>query len=207
MIRKKTDKTLPEKELIDEKELEKQLNEYKTLGEELFAESAYLEAQKQFEHAEKLLLTLGREEEALVFSELTIGIMGLIEEREKRLERLERAKLDSNSINIFDLYYEIIDISKKLKDTDAVNMYQSELIQFFQVDKLKLRDLEYQRFSLNKQANSLLNDNLFKKAAENFEKCEKISNFLVQLGGEEEINNVEKFRKKIKDCLNKASQK
>jgi hypothetical protein len=205
MIRKKTDKTLHEKELIDEKDLEKQLNKYKVLGEELFNEGAYIEAQKLFEDAEKLLLTLGRKEEALIFTELSIGIMGLIEEHEKRLESLEQAKLEGNSINIFDLYYEIIGISKKFKDLDAVNMYQSELIQLFQDDKLKIRDLEHQRFLLSKQANSQFIDNLFEKAAEIFEKCERISRFLVQLGREEEIVNVEKFTNKKNECLKKNS--
>ncbi len=86
-------------------------------------------------------------------------------------------------------------------------MYLYELTQFYQSDQIVLRDLEYQRFNLYKQANSLIEEKIYEKSAELYEKCEKISQFLVQIGRENEKNNVEKFREKIKDCLNKASQK
>ena len=86
-------------------------------------------------------------------------------------------------------------------------MYLSELTQFYQTDKITLKDLEYQRFNLYKQANSLIKEKIYEKSAENYEQCEKISQFLVQIGRENEIKNVEKFREMIKDCLNKASQK
>jgi len=204
-IRKNLDKKLHELELIDEKELENQLNEIKTLGEELLHEGAYLEAQKQFETAEKILLKLGRKNEALLFSDLTTGIKELSEEREKRLEILEHEKLEGNSMNIFNIFYDLIEISKNLRDQDAANMYLSELIQIFQADKLKLIDLRNQSLILEEQANSLKNSNLFEKAAKVYEKCEKISHFLVQLGSEEEKTSVEKFRNKKNECIENIS--
>ena len=200
-------KVSPQKESIDDRELIARINNIKFDGENLFNEGAYLEAQKQFEIAEKILLKLGKKEEALLFSDLIVGIKELSEIRDKKLETLEEAKLGNDSLKIFELYYDIIELSKKLKDYDSASMYLSELTQFYQTDQTKLKNLEYQRFNLYKQANSLIEEKTFEKSAELYEKCEKISQFLVSIGRENEKDNVEKFREKIKDCLNKASQK
>ena len=124
-----------------------------------------------------------------------------------KLEILEEAKLGNDSLIIFEIYSDLIELSKKLKDYDSAEMYLSELTHFYKNDQIKLRDLEYQRFNLYKQANSLIEDKTFEKAAEFYDICEKISLFLVQIGRENEKNNVEKFRAKIKECLDKASQK
>ncbi|GAI84552.1 unnamed protein product, partial [marine sediment metagenome] len=55
----------------------------------MFNEGTYLEAQREFETAEKILLKLGRKEEASLFSDLTIEIKELSEDRDKKLETLE----------------------------------------------------------------------------------------------------------------------
>jgi len=204
---KESKKTIKQKEVINDEELMARINRIKIYGEKLFAEGAYLEAQKQYEFGEKILLKLGKKEEALLFSDLTVGIKELNEERYKRLEVLEKEKLGNDSLKIFEIYYDLIELSKKLNDYDSANMYLSELTQFYQTDQIKLRDLEYQRFNLYKRANSLLSEKIFERSAGLYEKCEKISQFLVQIGRENEKNNVEKFRAKIKECLNKASQK
>jgi len=202
---KMQDKKLYKKELINEKELKNHLYEIKALGEELFNEGAYLEALKQFEQAENLLLNLGKKEEAMVYSKLVVEINTFNEEREKKLEILEQEKLDNNFINIFELYFELIEISKKLKDFDAVKMYQYELIQLFKIEKLSISNLENKRDNLEEQANSFLNKNLFQKAAQLYEKCEEISQYIVQLGRGEENSNVDKFRTKKSECLRKIS--
>ncbi|MFX1329611.1 MAG: hypothetical protein ACFE91_15900, partial [Promethearchaeota archaeon] len=195
---------LPSKELIEE-EMEIQINEIRSLGEELFAEGAYLEAQKQFKAGRDLLMNLGREEEAKLFSELLSGIEGLIEEREKRLETLEQVKLEGNVAQVFELYHEIINISKKLRDLDAISMFQSELIQYFQINQFRLKDIENHRSNLEDEADSLLNKKYFELAAQIYGKCEEISQFLMKVGNEEEIANVEKFRNKKNKCLEKFS--
>ncbi len=177
------------------------------MGEELFSEGAYLEAQKQFKLGRDLLLNLGREEEANLFSELFSGIEGLIEEREKRLEILEQIKIEGNSMQIFELHQDIIKISKKLKDPDATSFYQSELIQYFQDNNLNLIDLEKYRFELNQKAESLFNNNIFEMAAQLYEKCEKISQLLVQIGRDEDIAKIEEFRYKKNECLKKIINK
>ncbi|MEJ2293547.1 MAG: hypothetical protein P8Y23_02125 [Candidatus Lokiarchaeota archaeon] len=191
---------------IDEEILKNRIEKIRDFGKELFAEGAYLEAQKQYEFAEKVLLRLGREEEALKFSNLKISIKELTEEREKKLELLEEVKVGKNSIQIFELYNDLIEISLRLKDDDTAEMYKSELVQIFQTDKVKLKDLEYHRFKFYQKANSLLEDESFEKSAEIYGKCENISLFLIELGRINEAVNVEKFRYKINECLKKASQ-
>jgi len=193
--------------ITDEKEIEMHLNEIKYLGEQLFNEGAYLEAQKQFKVGKDLLISLGREEEAKVFSELISGIDGLIEEREKRLEVLDQVKIEGNSVQVFELYDEIIAISKKLRDPDTTSFYQSELIQFFQVNKFKLNDLEEYRSKLEQKADSLSNNNQFEIAAQIYGKCKIISQIFIQLERDEELANIVKFRNKKTDCLNKIKEK
>ncbi len=191
--------------ITDEKDIEIQINEIKSLGEGLFAEGAYLEAQKQFKIGRDLLLSLGREEESHLFSELISGIEGLIEERERRLEILEEIRFKGNSEQFFDLYQEIIDISNKLRDPDAVSYYQAELIQYFQNNISLLEDLEIYRMELNHKAVLSFNNNIFEIAAQLYEKCEKISQLLVQLGRDEDIPKIEEFRHKKNECLKRIS--
>ena len=186
-----------------EKELEVRINEIKHLAEELFTEGAYLEALEQFKLGRDLLLNLKKEEEAHLISELISGIEGLIEEREKRLDLLKQMKIEGNSIQIFELYLDIIEISKKLRDPDTSSFYQSELIRYFQNKELNSLDLEMYRVDLDQKANSLFNNNLFEMAAQIYEKCEKISQLLVQLGKKEEITNLEKYKNKKIECLKK----
>jgi hypothetical protein len=188
--------------ITDEKDIETPINEIKDLGEQLFAEGAYLEAQKQFMLGRDLLIDLGREEEAKLFSELISGIEGLIEEREKRLELLERIKIEGNSVQVFELYHELMTISKKLRDPESTSFYQSELINYFQ-NNLNFVDLENYRYELNQKAGSLIENNIFEIAAQLYEKCENISQLFVQLGREEEIIYIEEFRSKKEECLKK----
>jgi len=113
---------------------------------------------------------------------------------------LENEKIHGDSARIFDLYYDIIEISKKLRDFDAISMFQTELIQFFQTNKFKLPEIEKLRFNLEQQADLLLNDHLFEMAAKMYEKCEILS-LLLENFSKEEIINVENFRNKKDKCL------
>jgi len=204
---KKNNKAILQKESFNDEELMARINKIKTYGEKLLTEGAYLEAQKQFEFAENILLKIGKNEEALLFSDLTIGIKELSEERDEILKMLEKEKLGIDSLKIFDLYYNLIELSEKLKDYDSADMYLSELTQFYQNEQTMLKDLEYQRFKLYKLANSLTEEKNFEKSIGLYEKCERISQFLVHFGRENEKNNVKKFREKINECLSKAAQK
>ncbi|MFX1431915.1 MAG: hypothetical protein ACFFCY_17240, partial [Promethearchaeota archaeon] len=192
--------------MADEKEIAIQINEIKHLGEELFAEGAYLEAQKQFMLGRDLLTNLGKEEEAKLFSDLISGIEGLIEEREKRIETLEKVKIEGNSVQIFELYHEIIAISKKLRDPDTASFYQSDLIQFFQTNRLKVIDLQEHRNILEQKADSLLVNNQCEIAAQTYGKCERISKLFIQLERDGEVANLEKFRNKKTDCFNRIKE-
>lgn len=205
--KKKSKKIIEKQNLsIDEEMLKNRIDRIKKFGDELFAEGAYLEAQKQFEFAEKVLLRMGKKDIALEFSNLRISIKHLAEEREKKLELLEIEKLGKDSLAIFELYNDLIELSLRLKDVEIADIYQSELIQLFQADEKNLKNLEYQRFKLYKQANSYMEAKTYEKSAELYEKCEKISEFLVKLGKDKEIKNVEEFRERIKECLKRASQ-
>ena len=173
------------------------INNIKITGENLFNEGAYLEAQKQYELAEKILLELGKKEEALLFSDLAKKISDLNEEREKKVEILQGEK---DSVKTFEVYYDLIDLSKKLKDFDFASMYLSELTQFYQTDQIMLRGLKSQRLNLCIQANSLIEEKYFEKSAGIFELCEKISQFLVQIDKENGKDKTEIFRENI-NCL------
>ncbi|MFX0024360.1 MAG: LamG-like jellyroll fold domain-containing protein, partial [Candidatus Hermodarchaeota archaeon] len=185
-------------EKLTEEELGIKVTDIKNLGEQLFAEGAYLEAQKQFEIGRDLLNNFNRQEEAQLFTDLISGIEGLIIKREKQLDILEGLKLGGNSRQIFDLYQEIIEISKKLRDLDTTSFYQSELKQYFQNNHSDMFNLEKYRLELKQKADLLFNNNNFDKAAEHYEKCEKISILLAELEREKEVLIKEKFRNKKK---------
>ena len=191
------------KETLDEEELENRLNDIKTLGEELFNEGAYLEAQRQFEIAEELVLKLDKKDEALFYSKLIAHIKSLSEEREVKLENLENEKEKNNFINVMDIYIDLIQISKKLKDFDMSNMFQFELIQLLKDGNLKISDLEHKRNKLEEQANIYLDQNHFEEAAKFYEYCEEISQILLHLDRLEENYNIDKFRDKINEVLKK----
>jgi len=199
------DQSTYKKETINEKELETRLNEIKILGEELFNEGAYLEAQKQFEIAEQLFLKLDKKKEAIFYSKLIADIKLLSEEREEKLENLEKEKEKNNFIKVYDIYFGLIQISKKLKDFDSVEMYQSELIQLLKDGKLKISDLEHKRNNMEEQANNFLDQNLFEEAAEFYENCEEISHLLLLLDRVEEYYNIDKFRNKRNESLKKIT--
>ncbi|MFX1436854.1 MAG: hypothetical protein ACFFAA_06515, partial [Promethearchaeota archaeon] len=193
--------------ITDETEIKNRINEIKSLAEELFAEGAYLEAQKQFKLGRDLLISLGKKEEAKLLSELISGIAGLIEEREKRIEILEQIKLEGNSTQVFELYHEIIVISKKLRDSDSASFYQSDLIQFFRINDFKLIDLTEYRSVLEQEADSLMNNNQFEMAAQIYSKCQIISQIFIQLDRDDEIPNFEKFGNKKTKCLKRIKEK
>jgi tetratricopeptide (TPR) repeat protein len=202
---KKPSSEPPISEIIpEEKANQANIDEIKKLGEELFEEGAYLEAIKQFEHAKELLRTDGKEEEAVIVSELITGIKGLIKEREIRIEALDQEKIDGNSIKIFELFQEVIEISKKLKDFDAVNMFKSEMIDFYNTNKIKLIEIQRYRNNLEKQAELSSSNGQYEKATHEFEMGEHISELIMNFNKNEKIN-VEKFREKKLENLQKLN--
>ena len=72
---------------------------------------------------------------------------------------------------------------------------------------MNIIDLEKYRFELNQKAESLFNNNVFEIAAQLYEKCEKISQLLVQLGRDEDVAKIEEFRYKKNECLKKIINK
>jgi len=116
---------------------------------------------------------------------------------------LEKEKENNNFIKAMELYIDLIQISKKLKDFDSSKMYQFELVQLLKDGKLNISYLEQKRNRLEEQAIICLDQNLFEEAAKIYENCEEISHVLLQLDRVEENYNIDKFRKKINECLKK----
>ncbi|MFW9875376.1 MAG: hypothetical protein ACFFG0_19900, partial [Candidatus Thorarchaeota archaeon] len=202
------DEKIPHKKgTIKEEEIENKINEIKILADNLFNEGAYLEAKKQFKLASQLLLKLNNTEEAAFYSNLITDIDKLCGKRETLLEKLEQEKLKNNFSNYFDIYFEIIEISRKLKDFDMVKMCQSELIQLLKDEKLKISDLENERKIFEKKAENSIKQDNFEDAVKFYENCEEISLILLQLERVEENYNIDKFRDKKNDCLKKVSEK
>jgi len=202
---KSEDKISSKKDKIEEGKLKRRLEVIKALGEELFNEGAYFEAKKQFKEVEELYLTLGNSKKAALYSKLINEIDTLNKERETKLELLEQEKLEDHPKKILTLYFDLIDIAKRLKDSDAVKMYQSEMEHLFNTKKLRIPDFEHKRDSFEKKADLLLNQNHLEKAIKLYENCEKISRFLVKIGREEENFNLNKFIDKKNECIRKIT--
>ncbi len=198
--KKKPDQSLTGDKISNETAFDIELKEIRKLGEELFNEGAYLEAKSQFEIARDKLMGYNRIEEAKMFEELIDGIEGFTEERDKRLENLEQIKSEGNPVKIIEIYFDLIEISQKLKELDEVKMYQSELAQYFKENESKAEKLEKYKVLLEQRADSLYNDSEFEQASKIYKKCEKVSQFLVLLGKDEENSNVIKFRGKKDKC-------
>jgi hypothetical protein len=118
---------------------------------------------------------------------------------------LGQLKIEGNSGQIFELYQEVIEVSKKLRDPDTTSFYQFELIHYFQYNEFKILELERYRFELEHKADLLFNNNNFEMAAQHYEKCEKISVLLVQLEREKEVSIIEEFRYKKDECLKRVN--
>ena len=194
--------TSPES-LIEEIDIEEQVKSFKDLAEEFFSNGAYLEAIEQFQNAKNLLLKHGKDTDVTLISDLIEGIERLVEERESRLNLLRKEKTEGNTVKIFNLYQEVIEISNKLRDFDIITMYQSELTEYFKNNLSKIPEIESYRNDLEKEAELFISTRDFNQAAQLFEKCEEISQILEKYT-KEERTNVEKFRFK-KNVLNKRT--
>jgi len=203
-IKKPSSQSIQSEIIPEEKANKSSIDEIKKLGEELFEEGAYLEAIKQFEHAKELLRTAGEEEEVVIVSELINGINDLIKEREIRIETLDIEKNNGNSIKVFELFQEVIEISKKLNDFDALNMFKSEMLDFYNTNKIKVLEIQRYRNDLEKQAELSSINGQYEKASYEFEMCEHISELIMNFNKNEKIN-VDKFRKKKLENLQKLN--
>ena len=101
----------------------------------------------------------------------------------------------------------MIDIAKRLKDFDGIEMYHSELKQLYDDGILTISDFIQQRDKIEDDANLFLNQFNYQKAADRYENCEDITHFLIKLGREEEMINIEKFRKKKNESIRKNEYK
>lgn len=114
----------------DEKSIKRQVEEIHTLGTQMLFEGAYLEVIKHFDSAAAMFFKYGFQNHALSFLERADVIRKLNKEREHLINVLEIQKLGKDYEKIQNLYAEIIEISKALYDSDAIEMYQNELEEF-----------------------------------------------------------------------------
>jgi tetratricopeptide (TPR) repeat protein len=183
-------------ESMDKLELEQKLDEIQTFGEELYSEGAYFEALKQYKVTEKILAILGRHEEAFIYSDLITEINKNLEVREKTLNVLKEEVIKGDFMRIFNVYYVLIEISKKLNDYNSIDKYQSELIEIFHEKKNSTAELELKKSIFEENARTFYEQKDYEKATKFYKQCERFSHFLFQLGKQKELSNVKKFRTK-----------
>ncbi|MFW9781757.1 MAG: LamG-like jellyroll fold domain-containing protein, partial [Candidatus Heimdallarchaeota archaeon] len=205
IIKKQTAQDTIREELLDKMDQQPNIEEIKNIGEQLFDDGAYLEAIKQFELAKEISSKIGREEDVTLFSGLIDGINSLIKEREVRIEALNKEKIDGTSLKIFEFYLDVINISKKLRDIDAVSMFKSEMMNFFNANKYKLIEIQKSRVNLEEQAESLSSAGQYEKAIQEFERCEQISELLMNFNKNERII-IDKFKNKKAECQQKLTK-
>ncbi len=191
--------------ILDEKKLEEEINKIKKKGKRLFDKGDYLEAQKLFKNMESSLLKINRKNEALFFSRKYEQIKNLTDQRRETLKLLTQAKFKKDIIQVINLYNEIIEISKELNDIDGIEMYNVKLKEYTKSYKISIPELELKLMVLEEQAAKCESEYLYGAASDNYEKCEKICLLLRQLGEEEE-DNLEKFRKKKESLRNIISK-
>jgi hypothetical protein len=118
-------------EKVQNEDVELHIDKILMIGEELFANGAYLEVINHFDQAAATFQREGYEIEAHIFCKKANEIRSLVSERAGKLTLLEHAKLCKNLTNIVALYKDIIEISEKLNDSDGLNMYKLELDQIW----------------------------------------------------------------------------
>ncbi len=192
-----------------------QVDEFRQLARDLFAEGAYLEVIKYYNSATFIFLKFGFPDEALDFSNDAKLLQKLVEARQMKLEVLAGALKDRNVPMIQTIYEDIIELSQKLNDYASVDKYQSQLerlqhCQFdprvlnmgqvtalnlssgsndFEIDQLKQKQLAIEQRAQQMEARSLLN-----AAALLYKQCRKISVKLVDMGLEYEKENIARYQ-------------
>lgn len=106
-------------EELDNETIEVQISEILEIGEELFANGSYLEVINHFDQAAATFQKYGYEIEAHIFYKKANELRSLIAERAGKLTLLEQAKICKNLTNIFALYKDIMEISRKINDFDG----------------------------------------------------------------------------------------
>lgn len=185
-------------------EFQTQLKKLKDIGRKLMDDGDFTQALTLFKETSDLLLEEGRKREAVYFSLQFNKLRGLLIERKEKIDELREARSKNNQIEILRLFPTIIDLSRRLKDDESVNRYESEFIDFKENININRKNLLAERIKLAKKAIILEKQGLFKDAAILYQKAEKISSVLSILGYENG-SNVNKFKDKKEDCRKKSN--
>ncbi|MBD3228349.1 MAG: hypothetical protein GF329_09190 [Candidatus Lokiarchaeota archaeon] len=185
-------------------EFQTQLKKLKDIGRKLMDDGDFTQALTLFKETSDFLLEEGRKREAVYFSLQFNKLRGLLIERKEKIDELREARSKNNQIEILRLFPTIINLSKQLKDDEAVNRYESEFIDFKENININRKNLLAERIKLAKKAIILEKQGLFKDAAILYQKAEKISSVLSIMGYEND-SNITKFKKKKEDCRKKSN--
>jgi hypothetical protein len=185
-------------------EFQNQLKKLKDIGRKLMEDGDFTQALTLFKETSDLLLEEGRKREAVYFSLQFNKLRGLLIERKEKIDELREARSKNNQINVLRLFPDIIDLSKRLKDDEALRRYESEFMDFKENFDINEGNLLSERTKLAKKAAILEKQELFKDAAVLYQKAEKISSVL-NIMNYENGSNVKKFKNKKEDCRKKSN--
>jgi len=201
-----------------------QMDEFRKLARDLFAEGAYLEVINYYNLAAFIFLKFGFPDEALDFSNDAKLLQNLVEARQVKLELLTGVLENRNVPMIQTVYEDLIEISQKLNDFASVDRYQSQLERLqhsqFDLSVLNLRpemglspteeacssndfeidQLKQKQLRLEQRAYLMEKKALFKAAAFHYKQCREISTQLANMGLEFERENIDKFQREQDRC-------
>ena len=164
-----------------------ELSETQQRAEELFAEGNQFLAQKYYKMTADLLFKLGRQEEGQIYLEMAAEINQTSDTVAKLTDDLEQKKNIGDYENVLVLYIELIEHSKQINDSNAVEMFQSDIIQLIRNNKVAIEDLEQALQTLTKMEISLDKSFKLEEAKKIHKKSEILSTVLGLLGNGEEF--------------------
>jgi tetratricopeptide (TPR) repeat protein len=165
--------------LVDKVKVQMELSETQQRAEELFAEGNQFLAQKYYLMTSDLLLKLDRNEEAQIYADMAADIKQTSDNIARMSEDLEHRKLINDFEGIFALCIDLIELSKKLNDSKAIENFQSEIIQLIKNDYISREDLAQTLIPIGEKANKLENAGQLDEAIKLRKRAEIISTLLV----------------------------
>ena len=127
-----------------------------------------------------------------------------VDEFQKELNHIRNLKtLNKKNTETF-ASKSILKTMEKIRDlfnTDHEDLFSSNISK--NIQSTAIDDLEEKRRGYEEKAKYLAKNALFKSAAQFYEFCEEISLQLFQLGRSQEQNNINRYRRKKIECLNK----
>ncbi len=100
------------------------------LGERLLEQGAYLQVIDHYNKAADTFYKCGCVNEALLFLNKATELKKWVIQRESKKKLLKKATYEKNSLEMMTLMKELVELSKKLRDTTSVEYFSDELEQY-----------------------------------------------------------------------------